>query len=129
MIKLGKTLSSNGGNRRILLVGDVSSVFLDTGSVTNNYEVCGNISDALKAALKNSFAAIGVVMYGMSKVESALKGLRKNCDAKIILLAQMYEEPIAIRLIGSSFNGSSLADDYLICPIEANRLYESIISS
>ncbi len=129
MTKLDKTLSSNGGNRRILLIGDVSNVFLDTGSVTNSYEVCGNISDALDTVSKNSFAAIGVVIYGTSKLESALKGLRGNCDAKIILLAQMYEEPIAIRLIGSTFNGTSLADEYFICPIESNRLYESIISS
>jgi diguanylate cyclase (GGDEF)-like protein len=129
MTKLDKTLSSNGGNRRILLVGDISRAFLDTNSAIKHYEVCNTISDALKAALRNSFAAVGVVMSGTSKLKSALKSLRKNCDAKIILLAQMYEEPIAIRLIGSTFNGSSLADDYLICPIEANRLYESIISS
>jgi len=129
MTNLDKILSSDRGNRRVLLVGDVSSIFLDAGSVTDSYEVCGNISDAIDTASKNIFAAIGVVIYGTSKLESALKGLRENCNARIILLAQMYEEPIAIRLAGSTFNGSSLADDYLICPIESNTLYESIISS
>jgi len=122
-----KSNSSDGGSGKILLVGNISGIFLNAGPATN-CEVCDNISDAIEAVRKKSFVAIGVVIYGTSKLESSLKGLRENCDAKIILLAQMYEEPIAIRLVGSTFNGSCLVDDYLICPVEANRLYESIIS-
>jgi PleD family two-component response regulator len=61
-----------------------------------------------------------------AKLSSALKVLRDNCDAKIILLAQMYEEPIAIRLVGTAYNGTSVADDYLICPVQPDRFYESI---
>lgn len=117
-----------GGSQRILLAGDVGSVFLNAGSAVSNYDFCRDIPDAIDAASRNSFDVVGVVMYGTPKLESALKDLRKRCGAKIILLAQMYEEPIAIRLVGSSFNGSSLADDYLICPLEADRLYESILS-
>jgi len=68
-------------------------------------------------------------MFGMSaKLGSALKVLRDNCDAKIILLAQMYEEPIAIRLVGTAYNGTSIADDYLICPVQPDRFYESILT-
>ena len=128
MAKLDKSLSSNGGNQKILLVGDISGIFLNAASVAKNYEVCDNISDAIDAASGNNLAAIAVVIYGTSKLESALKRLRGRYDVKIILLAQMYEEPIAIKLVGSTFNGTSLADEYLVCPIEANRLYESIIS-
>ena len=111
---------------KILLVGDVSKVFLDADSVSSNYEVCDNISDAIDTASKDSFAAIAVVMYGTAKLGSALKLLRKKCDARIILLAQMYEEPIANQLVSSTFNGASLADDYLICPLEANRFKTSL---
>ncbi len=118
----------HGGSQKILLVGDVSKVFLHTGSIINNCEVCDNISDATNAVSNGSFEAIAIVMRGINKLDSALKSLREDCDAKIILLAQMYEEPIAIQLTGSTFNGTTLADDYLICPIEADGFYESIIS-
>ncbi|MHC4557197.1 MAG: hypothetical protein ACYS80_07810 [Planctomycetota bacterium] len=85
--------------RKILLVGDLSKAFLNIEAVREKrYEVCTNMPDAIDAAAKNNFAAIAIVMSGISaKLGSALKALRDNCDAKIILLAQMYEEPIAIR--------------------------------
>jgi diguanylate cyclase (GGDEF)-like protein len=68
-------------------------------------------------------------MTGTSeKLSSALRALRESSDARIILLAQMYEEPIAIRLVGSACNGTTAADDYLICPVRTDRFYESIMS-
>jgi diguanylate cyclase (GGDEF)-like protein len=84
--------------------------------------------DAIDAAAKNSFAAIAVVMSGTSaELNSALKALREvNSDAKIILLAQMYEEPEAMQLVGSAFNGTNAADDYLICPIRFSYLVSRI---
>ncbi len=127
----GDTRTSAGSfEPRILLVGDVGKAFLDAGAVTNGCcQVCTNIPDALDAVVKNKFAGIGIVMFGMSaKLSSALKVLRDNCDAKIILLAQMYEEPIAIRLVGTAYNGTSIADDYLICPVQPDRFYESIVT-
>jgi len=122
--------SSSPDEPRILLVGDVGKAFLDAGAVTARCcEVCTTMPDAIDAVVKNNFAGIGVVMFGMSaKLSSALKALRDNCDAKIILLAQMYEEPIAIRLVGSAYNGTSMADDYLICPVQPDRFYESVIT-
>ena len=122
---------SNRDTRKILLVGDVGKAFLDAGAVAENrYEVCANMPDAIDAVAKNDFAGIGIVMFAMSaKLSSALKALRDNCNSKIILLAQMYEEPIAIRLVGSAYNGTSVADDYLICPVQPDRFYESIITT
>ena len=122
---------SDGDTRKILLVGDVSSAFLDAGTITEKrYELCTSIPDAIDTAAKNNFAAIAVVMSGMSaKLSSALKTLRDTCPAKIILLAQMYEEPIAIRLVGSAYNGTSVADDYLICPVQPDRFYESVTTA
>jgi len=123
-------LSSDRDTRKILLVGDVGKAFLDAGAIAENrYEVCASMLDAIDAAAKNDFAGIGVVMFGTSaKLSSALRALRDNCDSKIVLLAQMYEEPIAIRLVGSAYNGTSVADDYLICPVQPDSFYESIIT-
>jgi len=116
-------------SRKILLVGDISRAFLDAGAITKlPCEVRTNMLDAIDAAAKNSFRAICVVMSGMSaKLSSALKALREeNCEAKIILLAQMCEEPVAIQLVGSASNGTNVADDYLICPIHFSYLVSRI---
>ena len=116
--------------RKILLVGDAGKAFLDAETITERRcEICANISDAVRTATTNDFAAIAVVMFGFpAKLRSALKALRNSCDARIVLLAQMYEEPIAIQLLGPSHNGTTLADDYLICPVRPDSLYESVMA-
>ncbi len=115
---------------KILLIGDLSKAFLNAAAVTDRHcEVCTNMLDAIDMAANNDFAGIGIVMSGLSaRLNSALKALRDSSDAKIILLAQMYEEPIAIRLVGTTYNGTSIADDYLICPVQPETFYESIIT-
>lgn len=121
--------SSDDNNQKILLIGDVGKVFLDAGAVAEEQcEVYPNMLDAIEAAAKSSFSAIGVVMFGASaRLSSALKVLREvSSGAKIILLAQMYEEPVAIRLVGSACNGTSTADDYLICPVHFSHLASRI---
>ena len=122
-------ISAGVDTRRILLIGDINGAFLDADAIRRSAcEIQTNMPDAIETAAKNSFAAIAVVMSGVSaKLASALKSLREvNCDAKIILLAQVYEEPAAMHLVGSICNGATLADDYLICPVQTNRFYESI---
>lgn len=118
------------GAQKILLVGDIGKAFLDVGNITDErYELCANMLDAVDAAAKNDFAGIGIVMAGTSaKLSLALKALRAGSDAKIILLAQMYEEPIAIQLLASICNGTNAQDDYLICPVQTDSFYKSIIS-
>jgi len=121
---------SDSDGRKILLIGDVSRAFLDAEAVRElPCEVYTNMPDAIEAAAKNSFAAVAIVMSGLSaKLSSALKRLRDNCDAKIVLLAQMWEEPVAMQLVRSACGRAGAADDYLICPIRATRLYELIMS-
>jgi len=124
-------ISSHSDNREVLLIGDIGKAFLDADAVRElPCEVYTNMGDAIKAAAKNKFRAIGVVMSGFSgKLSSALKALGEaNSGASIVLLAQMYEEPIAMQLVSSASNGTSAADDYLICPIGANRFYEFVES-
>jgi len=125
-------ISSDVDTRKILLVGDISRAFLDAGAVSKlPCEVHANMLDAIDAAAKNNFTAIAVIMSGsLAELNSALKALREvNLDAKIILLAQMYEEPEAMQLVGSASDGASVADDYLICPIRADKFYESIMTA
>ncbi len=115
---------------RVLLIGDVDRAFLDADAVGQlPCEVCGDMRAAISAAAKNSFATIAVVMSGLSgKLNSALRTLRQaNSDVRIVLLAQMPEEPLAMQLVGQASDGTSAADDYLICPIETSRFYESVV--
>jgi len=116
---------------KILLIGDVGSAFLDAKAVARErYEVCANVAEAIDAASKNSFAAVAVVISAIpTRLSASLKGLRDRCDAKIILLAQMYEEPAAIQLVNSAYNGVKLANDYLICPVQPDELYESVAAT
>jgi len=135
--------SPDTDTHKILLIGDISRAFLDADTVSElPCQVQANMPDAIDAAARDSFRAIGVVMFGpSSKLSSALKALREvSSDAKIILLAQMYEEPIAMQLVGSASNGAgshfaqksqngvpvSVADDYLICPIHFSYLVSRI---
>jgi len=116
---------------KILLVGDVSKAFLETDTVADRHcEICPNISDAVGTAAANEFAAIAVVMSGIpGRLSGALKALRDASNARIVLLAQMYEEPIAVQLVGSRYDSTALANDYLICPIRPERFYESVMGS
>lgn len=120
------TGTGNAGTGGILLIGNPASAVL--GGIPADkpaIQVCGNIHDCIETARKTSFAAIAVVMKGTAtNLRDGLSLLRENTTAKIILLARMYEEPEAIKLVGS--NGTSLADDYLICPIQTERLYNIV---
>jgi len=131
MSAVNKNISRHGDARKILLVGDPGRAFLDANAGTEICgEICADVPEAIDIAAKKNFAAVAIVISGLSaKLGSNLKALRGNCKAKIILLAQMYEEPIAIHLVNSIYNGTSLADDYFICPIGADSFYESITTT
>jgi diguanylate cyclase (GGDEF)-like protein len=129
-------------NNKILLVGDISKAFSDlpspaeTGYVKAGAEaikapycqVYSNISDAIEAAGKEDFRAIGIVMSdSLSKSGSALERLREaNPGAKIVLLVQMHQEPAAIELVGQGLEGVNIADDYVICPVRLSRFRELV---
>jgi PleD family two-component response regulator len=122
-------MMGNRENRKILLVGDVDRAFLNArGEIGASCDVCASIPEAIEAASVNGYDAIAVVMHGISnRLGSELRKLRQICDSRTVLLAQMYEEPIAIRLVRSGYNDTTLADDYLICPVRPNKLYESVM--
>jgi diguanylate cyclase (GGDEF)-like protein len=104
-------------------------------------EICRDIADAIDAATREKFSVIAVVISGLSaRLETILKALNQvGSGAKIVLLAQMYEEPIAKRLTSISPNGkvdfaeqahstgSGRASSYLMCPIEAQKFYQAVL--
>ncbi len=102
---------------KVLLIGDVSRALLDAVAV-DRYpcEVRTNVLEGIDAAVRGGFAVIGVVMGGAAHVLApTLKALREGTRARLLLLAQMHEEPIARRLVETPGEGK-LADAYLVCP-------------
>jgi diguanylate cyclase (GGDEF)-like protein len=119
-------------NPKVLLMGNISRAFIDADAVHQlPCDVYSDIPEAIRAAAKNRHTVIAVVMSGLSpQVSTTLKTLRRvNSQTKILLLAQMYEEPLAMQLVGSVHDGTNLADDYLICPLGVAQFCESIAAS
>jgi diguanylate cyclase (GGDEF)-like protein len=117
MDRVSDVMASSPGSGRVLLIGDIHRVLLDAEQV-DRYpcEVRPNILEGIAAAVQERFAAVGVVMNGAAPgLGPALKALREGTDAKVLLLAQMHEEPIARRLVAAA-GGEKLADAYLVCP-------------
>ena len=119
---------SNQIEQNILLAGDISKAFINIEDLTNIHcKTCTKLSDAIDAATTNNFNVTAIVMSGISnKLSPALKTLRDRSKGKIVLLAQMYEEPIAIRFTNSIYNNMPLVDDYLICPVQIDKFHELI---
>ena len=117
MDRVSDSMAVPAGGDRVLLIGDISKALLDAMQV-NRYpcEVRTNILEGIDAAVRGRFAAVGVVMDGTThQLAPALKALREGTSARILLLAQMHEEPIARRLVDLR-GDQKLADAYLVCP-------------
>jgi diguanylate cyclase (GGDEF)-like protein len=122
-----QSISDQGARGKILLVGSLDKAFLDAGSIgSEHFVACGDVRHAVRAASENDFAAMAIVMTEVSgQLISALKALRNaNSDTKILLLAQVHEEPIARQLVAAGRDAKTIADDYLICPLQSQRLLE-----
>lgn len=118
----------NRNNDKILLVGDIGRAFINKDLQANSdCDICTSIPQAIEAVKNNTYSTIAVVIWSIqSKLNTSIKIFRENSSARIVLLAQMYEEPIAIRLMNLSYNDKPLVDDYMICPIDADNFYRSV---
>ncbi len=109
----------------VMVVGNVERAFSDV-QVRGQFpfEHYDRVVDAIDAAGRNKYRLIGVVMSGTAaNFVKALKSLRKVSQAaRIVLLAEMWEEAEAVRLTRSGRNGSAMADEYLMCPTKISSL-------
>jgi len=133
-VTVEKGLSLNSGTK-ILLIGEADKAFHSSSFINHissmNCELVTmpSLADAIGAAVLKDCTVIAIVISGnVVKLESGIRAMRNTCNSRIILLAQMYEEPIAVRLAGLTYNGLSLVDDYLICPVQSDSFYEFVIN-
>jgi two-component system cell cycle response regulator len=109
----------------ILIVGNIDKAVINTRCVNDlRVNQCEGMLDAISLASRRSYTKIFIVMSSFPrKFDGALDTLRQVCnDTKIILLVEMYEEPLAMRMIRSARNPNASADDYIICPVENSIL-------
>ena len=107
----------------VLLVGAGSAEFLNAErSFGSRLRKCARLDEVGPIVLEEKFATIYVLMSSVRGVgEEELLSLRLGGSmAKVVLLAQMYEEPEAIRMVRTINNPEGIADDYLICPVNGN---------
>jgi len=112
---------------QILVIGDKDRVFLDAGPLdAGRIEVCADAAEGIQAAGTRPFALIAVEIRGLAgRLGPILRDLREKSQAKVVLLAQIAEEPIARRLAEGS-EGGPRADDYLICPTTRQRILRQV---
>ena len=117
-------------NNRILLIGKISDAFVwGQRPAGDNIVQCEDIKSGLDAAGKDKWDVVAVVIGAAKGVlKSILSQIRaKQPYARIILLSKMSEEPAAIELVSTAGNNSRLADDYLICPVEASDFFQAVV--
>jgi diguanylate cyclase (GGDEF)-like protein len=104
----------------VLLIGRTDKSIVD---VTENPDIrfqnCQQISEAIAICGQKQFDVIAMTTDVLDEnLASSLKKIRQsNPNAKMYLLAQMWQEPIAAHIVTQSLNGTRLLDDYYICPV------------
>jgi GGDEF domain-containing protein len=123
------------GEGEILLIGKPEDAFSETQPDRSctavvqgrpSIQVCDGIRDGIEAVVNHHFDTVAVVMADTKTgLRTGLATLRKSTNARILLLAQMPEEPTARELLGTSGNGIGLADDYVICPTRLDKFHQA----
>lgn len=115
--------------KTILMIGDPKKLFL--GELprleSNAVFVCLDVFEGIQKASQGSYDVIALDTQGLAlKLGAILKGLRNVSQARIVLMSQIYDEPVARRYLASECQSSHLADDYVIYPAGWQRWLNSI---
>ena len=113
----------------VLVVGDTVKALTNIEQLSDDrFHFCPNLPDAVAWAGRGRFAVIYVVMSDLDgQSKSKLAALHcANESSRVILLAQVHEEASARKMVRSVKDTSRLADDYLICPVDAGNLLHPV---
>ena len=114
-----------------LLVGDVSQVFWDKSDIEGlNIQKCADVMDAITTAGEKNFDTIYVVISSLNgNLESAVNTLGTiSKKSRLVLLAQMYEEPIARKMLRTAKHPENVVDDYCIYPVDIRNLFAQAVA-
>ena len=126
--------NDNSSNKAdmILIVGNIDNAVINTRCVNDlRVNQCESMLEAINLATRRNYTKIFIMISGLgNQLESSLEMLCNCCkDSKIVLLAEMYEEPIAMRLVRSPSNPKAAADDYIVCPVENSVLFDGLATT
>lgn len=117
----GKKILSQQQDCTTLLIGDAEDAFADHSQI-GGFNCSKNILDAIKLTADHDFETIYVVMSTLGqRIDSSLETLRRLTKGRIVLLAQMYEEPKARQLTAHRGGVKRNADEYRICPVDLEK--------
>jgi diguanylate cyclase (GGDEF)-like protein len=125
---MGRSMPSSDRTGRVLLVGDIRKTFLDADQADRYAcDVRPGVMEAIEAAAKGRYDAIGIIMDDAGgRLTAALRAFRKCTSASILLLARMYEEPLALSLVNDRPDQPRMADRYIVCPTTLSTLFHSV---
>lgn len=118
-------VSTSSDNLSILVVGQPHGALPSIAQGMPGVVICREAADAVRLAAQQSFSAIAVVMSSFHGDHARLIADLHNAggSARLVLLARMYEEPLARELMSSCRNGAGpFVTDYLICPAEPSEI-------
>ena len=110
--------------KKILMIGDPKDLFLGDCSLpgADAVYICMDVIEGIQKAAGENYHMIALDIQGLAlKLGAILKGLREVTQARIVLMSQIYDEPVARRYIATDSRSCYLADDYVICPIGWSR--------
>ena len=111
----------------ILIVGDITAAFSNFQIIQEDHTtICPDMLKAIDIVSKDDFDLIAIITpENSSRLHDALKTLRHAAGSvKIILLSQMWQEPISKKLVTPKLPDIGYADDYLICPLEWKKFQQ-----
>ena len=117
---------------KILLIGNPADVLTDAQSAEKlPFDVFTDVSQGVEKAIARQPAAIAIALADTPprRLRETIAVLHDKTNAKILLLARMPDEPLAIELLHSSQNGIGLADDYIICPLRTDKFRQIVLGS
>jgi diguanylate cyclase (GGDEF)-like protein len=113
---------------RVLFIGNPQHVFMDPHVLQEPMWIqCSDALEGIQMTAQRSFSIIVLELKAMPVcLGNVLKALREQSDARIILMAQIYDEPLARRFCDANSQEAIGADDYLLCPTQAHNLLPSV---
>ena len=115
---------------KILLLGNPADVLSDAQSAEKlPFDVFTDVSEGVEKAIVQQPAIIAFAIAHITprRLRETIATLHDNTNAKILLLARMPDEPLAIELLRSSHNGIGFADDYIICPLRTEKFRDFLL--
>lgn len=114
-------------SHKILLIGKPEKAFGVGAQYLNGVTVCESILGGIEHTRQERFDEIYVVLSNIAgRIQQALETLRQsNPQTRLILLAEMLEEPLAMGLVRNTGIHRPAADDYQICPVRPETILKT----